>query len=417
MTIIALLLLLTVSAGAFYIARQQPGVLLSYILLFTFITNILLDNIGAIQLKYVFFLLFLVLYILYNYNQDQINKKIVFNLKNGVFIGVILVLLAILFDHLDDGISQTGVHKVKRFLTQIVVLFFIASIFVKNRKNLDQFSEGILISGIIFYIVFYLLVDLNNLDVGNRKSLADTGYFNAITLARINGVLLITSLVYFIHNKSKKIRLVCAFIFIPSVYWILVTSTRGVILATIISVLIFFMYNIKNRKNFTLYIMSIVIIVIAFIFIDVSNFELVDRFRKLSDYQTMKRYHHYFISFNVFSENPLFGIGAGRYGIVTRSGSSYPHNLFLELMTEFGIFGLLAGMLITISGFYHAFKILKTKVFDYRINVLVILWIYFYINSLISGNLTINQNFWIMSGALVSIIYHAKKSPLKINVK
>jgi O-antigen ligase len=59
----------------------------------------------------------------------------------------------------------------------------------------------------------------------------------------------------------------------------------------------------------------------------------------------------------------MFGTGIGSFGQEAKGkdGKAYPHNLFLEVGSELGFFGLLFTFLFLISVIWSAFKFLFTR--------------------------------------------------------
>lgn len=78
---------------------------------------------------------------------------------------------------------------------------------------------------------------------------------------------------------------------------------------------------------------------------------------------------------------PIFGYGIGSYGIINNGIDErlYPHNIFLEIIVELGLFGLIIFL------FYMYFNFSLTTNKNYYISKFVILYIYF--NMFKSGSL------------------------------
>ena len=269
-------------------------------------------------------------------------------------------------------------------------------------------SSGIIIFGLIFYITFYLLIDLTAITVGDRATIEETGLFNSITLSRICGMILITGVLYSFYSKASVLKIISITVSILSFYWVLVSSQRGVILAILISLTLYLLFNIKNKGSYKFYFTIVFLIGLAFTgFIDINPFGIIERFTKLREYEQMPRYLDIFRAWDIFTSNIVFGAGPGGYSKLTFV-RTYPHNIFLELISEYGLFGLIGFLLIVSSSINNIFKMLRRKIFDYKVDCFMLIWIFFLISSLTSGDITANRDFWIFSGLLISVIRQAK---------
>jgi len=85
----------------------------------------------------------------------------------------------------------------------------------------------------------------------------------------------------------------------------------------------------------------------------------------------------------------FFGKGTGNFGYLYLKEDSqvYPHNIFIEILYENGLIGIILFMLILIPGFI---KIIKQSQFNNKINFLFVVFLYFLINAQFSGDLGIN---------------------------
>jgi O-antigen ligase len=70
-------------------------------------------------------------------------------------------------------------------------------------------------------------------------------------------------------------------------------------------------------------------------------------------------------SFNVFLENPILGVGLGNYPLTTNPYLDYrtsvtSHNLYLDILAETGIFGLLAWLWFIVAAAKAAWRKIKS---------------------------------------------------------
>ena len=102
------------------------------------------------------------------------------------------------------------------------------------------------------------------------------------------------------------------------------------------------------------------------------------------------------------TESPLLGIGFGNFSRGTQiEESRHPHNMFLEIQQEMGIIGLIVFLPLV-------FRFLLIKKPDFKgdsmtyISLMGLYW-YFFINAMISGDITDNRYFYVILLALLNI--------------
>ena len=105
-----------------------------------------------------------------------------------------------------------------------------------------------------------------------------------------------------------------------------------------------------------------------------------------------KQYHeHYLSSYSIFKDNKFFGVGPKNFRVVCKDEkynysnltcATHPHNTYLQLLSETGIFSFLIIFLLFILINFILLKHLYYKIFKKKIlldNFEICLFIYFYI--------------------------------------
>ncbi len=186
--------------------------------------------------------------------------------------------------------------------------------------------------------------------------------------------LIMVSFYFFKHNK-----LFFLFNIMLGLLLIFLTSSRGVFLSLIISFcfLIYFLIQtgyLKYKKSFTTYILFVVIICILFLFIPGIknsfnlNMERIANLHEIKDGPIKNRILMIKTALLIFRQNPVFGNGAGaiKYNyqkyqaeILQKNkgfeflNTSYIHNDYMHLMTEFGIIGIFIFLILIFYFFYY----------------------------------------------------------------
>ncbi len=217
-----------------------------------------------------------------------------------------------------------------------------------------------------------------------------------------NFIFILLGLLFFLKNTSLKNKsiLIYIFIFIFSFYIFLI-GERSAFIFTLLSV---FIYLKLIREIKLIKILFPCLIFILFIFLlyfldkrEVFIFSSISRMIDLTITQIFFTYgefnfnffsdqheNHYKIAIKMFLDNPIFGHGPKSfrilcslppYNIFENGCSTHPHHIYLELMSETGIFGL---MFILIFLTYVIIRIFNKNTSKEEklllIPILIILW-------------------------------------------
>jgi len=109
----------------------------------------------------------------------------------------------------------------------------------------------------------------------------------------------------------------------------------------------------------------------------------------------------------LIKENPIFGIGMGEFMYLHGGKGNYPHNLLLESLVSFGIFGLLIFWPVFFLSLKNSYVILKSKNLI-NFEIIAIWFIFFFLDSNFSGSLSNFRTLWLFMGIL-SILFYSKK--------
>jgi O-antigen ligase len=114
---------------------------------------------------------------------------------------------------------------------------------------------------------------------------------------------------------------------------------------------------------------------------------------------------------NLLKENPIFGIGMGEFMYLHGGKGNYPHNLFLESLVSFGIFGILIFWPAFLFSFKNSINILRNKNLK-NVEIVALWFIFFFFDSMFSGSLSDFRTLWLFMGIL-SILYYSYQRKLK----
>tara|TARA_B100000795_G_C22803983_1_gene443687 strand:- start:1122 stop:2261 length:1140 start_codon:yes stop_codon:yes gene_type:complete len=302
-------------------------------------------------------------------NFNTLNLKFSkFNLLYIIYLVYFVIALLSFFEFSQyEATEFKFITLVYRIVIPVFFIFF-SSILIKNKNKIDVFKIDQVYfklwvkASFVYVIMFYLFREIQP---DGRYILP--GLNNPIWISRYFGGALVFSIIYYI-NYNKKINFI---IIIYLTVALLSSGSRGPILAAIITIGLYF-YNtrIKYKKLFLLILISFLIIYFLYYFSSYlygdTGYSLVHRFNALTN------------ALELFNFN---GHGLSSFGrlIFNEDSNRYPHNVFAELIFEFGFIGFVFGFFLC----YFVFS-------SYSYSVIGYLSMYFFINSQVSGDLVGN---------------------------
>lgn len=310
------------------------------------------------------------------------------------FTFVILLLIGNLY----TSAPQYGLFKTFIFIS-ILLPFMLIKYFVFSFKPFLYFSSVLLL--FLFMIKFGNPISIfNNSDLFFRLHSEEN---NPIIISR--GLSLGVIISVFVYNKTdnlivKSVKLII--ILLLSIF-IGLSGSKGPVISLIISLLFYVIYKVKKgkisyKKLFLLTTPTIILIIYVlskFTFItDNRIFDTVSGQGSVDSRIGPQIFLiNDFMDNNIF--NTIFGSGTGSFGYAYtgRDFSEYPHNIFLEILYENGLLGLMIFIGIICVLFYNFFndRIEESKIY------LFIISIFFLVNAQFSGDISTNVLFFIFA--------------------
>ena len=283
-------------------------------------------------------------------------------------------------------VQEYGVIKFVNLLLITIPISIIVSEYFKIKDR-----------NFFIYILLSISVFLLLIAIFNFSSLSSTrsGVLGGgpIVLSRW---LCFGALILFFHPRIKNFRLLYVTIFLVMS---LFTGSRGPFFSFLF---VMFIYLLINFRRIFLKVLFVLSLLVSIIFIS-------GLYNKLAEYKTVSRIFMnlnkggmnkstgrsilYKTSVNEFLSHP-FGVGSGNFVeysdkriYLKNKKLFYPHNIFLEIFTEFGLF---SGLLFFIYIFYSTIKSYKLNIKDRNNdygNLLFYTFAFLILNSMISGDL------------------------------
>lgn len=301
------------------------------------VTIILQKNFHFIKNKNFRYFLILYLYLIFNsfISLDfEVSQS-----RNFGFVRIIILFLAFNYFFLDNNFFKKIIFVWTIILSIVILDVFFESIYGKNILGFGGNSEyG---SRIVSFFK-------NEPVVG--------GYLNAFLL------IIISSCLVFVNEKYKNITLFFLFVFLLAIF---ITGERSNSIKAVLGSIVFLIFYKNLSYKFKFFSLAISLIIFSSIIFN-SDF-LKHRFINQINSMTDPNYNPYFklyeSGFEVFKNYPIFGVGNKNYRIETCNNiyqnqkyicQTHPHQIYLEFLSEHGIFG-------TFVIIYLIYKIIFSK--------------------------------------------------------
>ena len=234
--------------------------------------------------------------------------------------------------------------------SNVIVLFsfllkaFLCVQIINTKEYFTFYLKVLILSGIFWSLMGILLTD------GLFFDLTDQVSQNRNELAHYS------LLVYFFSclicfskdiETSKEYKLLSLFMIMMSSVVILVSQSRGAIIAWGLVQIVFL---IKNRKFFLLFLLGI-FTTLVFSVMDFSDYEL-QRITTITSFEPATnadevRIENLILGYELFSSSPVTGIGPGGF-ILNHPENKVMHNTYASTIVELGILGFVSLLLLFI---------------------------------------------------------------------
>jgi O-Antigen ligase len=313
------------------------------------------------------------------------------------FIPVGCMLLAAFLSFVKVQEKDRAMMTLFLLLFLFVQVFAIAHVFqISDIGKIYSYLSVLFIFGVLNFLIFFNEALINRIHVvfmllglmlvimflanpseyqEQRMSFEDT---NPIWMARALGLSALGA--FFWWLRSEKLSLFPIVVIAVSLYTIILTGSRGPLLAVFVSMLVGLALVTSRQKSLKIIFSSIAVMIVAFL---VLEFNLLGSTRGLvffgeNDGTTQIRMETFLYAFSEILNNP-YGIGAGNFYF---NWQHYPHNIFLEFVLEWGWIAGGMTVLLIVSGCLGLFF------FEHRYEFLKLLLTYELLNAAVSGDIT-----------------------------
>jgi O-antigen ligase len=230
----------------------------------------------------------------------------------------------------------------------------------------------------------------------------------SIGTGRIGGVAALIALFYFLTSKTvlrKFVSLLAALVGLLTMFF---SGTRGASIAFILAFLPLYFY-VRSATLFKQIVTAVLITSAIITTIALTPEDITSRWQQLSSVENvseMTRVPIYKNALMMIAEAPVYGNGIGsfydKYG-------TWPHNIFLEMLVEFGVVGaiwFLYFLALTIQKVRKFIKDTSISRVDKQFMMMLFCgFIFFLIGAQVSGDIPGNSAIWLFSGIIYGYSY------------
>ena len=291
---------------------------------------------------------------------------------------VAAVLIAMLISTIFSNYLILGFQQIIRLIVFLSIIYLLYSSTKENNDVKLLFHLLIVVGFIYTIIIFYELarnnfnfIELSLRQVDKMKS----GYINLNAYGSFYIIVISFVVSFLIGKKEKSIRWGLRILFLLFVGGLIITNSRGAILAVTISSI--FALIFLNKKLLKRILYSLVFLVPLFFIEPVSNF--IDVYFRL-ERLTTGRDIIFDVTYNIIKNHPILGVGpaATKHAIYsnlnvtlgspaenflafhyTEIEFGHAHNFYLFFWSDLGILGLFSAILLPILFFRLSYKAVK----------------------------------------------------------
>lgn len=283
-----------------------------------------------------------------------------FFIKNNCYIISALFFLSALISSFISPIGIIDIRVVKLFL--FISYFIVISSYKYNEHNVIVIFNSIIYLSIILCFLIILSYIYNYPHQSSefylgRYSIGITGLYknpNYLTsFMNVGLFLMLYKLFYIKINKHRKLLiLLFAVLFLISFY---LTGTRASFVTLLISLSLLFAKNIYSKRRIYKGVIPILFLIVIIIFFSSSVESLIDLFLgNRSLLEDSGRSISWALAINQILDRPILGSGLFAWSNLYNSSTlEYLHNIFLELILNQGLIGLLLFMMLVFDKINH----------------------------------------------------------------
>ncbi|MCK9281425.1 MAG: O-antigen ligase family protein [Melioribacteraceae bacterium] len=259
------------------------------------------------------------------------------------------------------------------------ILFAYSLLTIKSANQIKLSIILLITWGIVLAILeFSVIITLGGTSEGLMKlfftkNLLATSWGKSNYLAAFYVLIIPFTVGFLLASKSKITKTVLSFSLLLMFSAVLVTLSKGGILALGVGLSVFVVKAIKPRTIIP--ILSVIALVAIILLLNPMTYVIFEGLTNVDNsFSTMTRINFYVDTWHAFLNHPLTGVGLGNlgfYALFKISASASAHNIVLGMLGETGIVGAL--IFLPLLG-YAYFRTIKNYYTEKNERIKILLW-------------------------------------------
>jgi len=326
----------------------------------------------------------------------------------------LLIFLFILFggSYLTPDL-QSGLKKAILFAVAVVLPYMIVRFFFKTYKQIKVFLITIIVlaTGIALILIF---ISFSPIYYGGRLQLFEANPIPTATLLAVGLIIAVIGLNNNLFSKTIQGKAICIAIIPLCLYGMFLSGVRGPLISVVIGLAFYLLIMYIRQPRMWIRMATIVFLLLMtfniwnpYIASKVPNSRLYNPREIIKGASAQQRLERYQATKRLFAQRPLFG--GGTDGYAQRTAFNYPHNIFLEIVSDNGLIGLLVFLCFLISVLRYAILYLTKK---FRIShqsekaiglIILVIVVTLFIEKQISCSLTTHKDLFSFLAIIVNL--------------
>lgn len=360
----------------------------------------------------------------------------IMNDRKGPMILFILMLLFLAYSLFYTPSPVYGASKIGRFLLFGLTMFVAPLIMIKTSADSEkllkyfQYSIYLILAVILSQFVYFIVSGKFALFLGyyNRFSIPGA---NPIQVSRYLAIGATIMIIYLLKNaiSVNKLKIILLFVLLVG---IIATGSRGALVSMGLGVLMYaYFFEKKQRKQIFIFSFIALFLSVGLLFIlpeiltkrffDVTKGAILvtpEGVKQINTVATRLTYWQMAIeSWASSFWNVIMGSGAGGFSslFIWRDWRWYPHNMFFEILVEFGLTGLLLLLGFLVMSYHKIQKWIKNSFFSDLNAIWIAVTFVIFISAQFSGDINDNRILWMLIGISMATSHVEYQHYIKTN--
>jgi O-antigen ligase len=325
----------------------------------------------------------------------------------GIPLAATAALVALMLIRLSgSGDPSYGSQKIQLTFLTIVVPFLLAMIVGRSSREILRFLRWFIVleSAAAIYALYLLSSGSLHSFAANRFTVATS--VDPIEIARDMGAFAIVLLFAMAHTRQTRTQVGYALIAITALVTLLASGSRAPFVALVIGTGVLLATRASDPRIFRRMarVVGVLIALGTVAIVTLVPGSALERALSVFGGDTVgggevRRVTLWHEAVQAASQNLWTGLGTGGYAAIEPHGLLYPHNIFLEVFAELGLFALVLLVLALGAGTLRVASIAFSRRPGSSVaGLMTALLVFAIFNACFSGDLTTNGQIWVWLG-------------------